>query len=83
MFHVKEIISISGCHPGQRNSWDYCLLYIYVESIKYMVIFCQSSLRDGSNGSIKQYSGFTLFCVKTRVLVGIMFNFEKLKRLNL
>lgn len=48
-----------------------------------MVVFCQSSLRDGSNGSIKQYSGFTLFCVKTRVLVGIMFNFEKLKRLNL
>ena len=48
-----------------------------------MVVFCQSSLRDGSNGSIKQYSGFTLLFVITGVLVGIMFSFEKLKRLNL
>ena len=36
--------------------------------------------------SIKQYSAFTLFCVIVGVLVelhAIMFNFEKLKMLNL
>ena len=48
-----------------------------------MTAFGQLLQRNGSGGSIKQYLGYALFCIIIGLFVGIMFNFETLKKLNL